>query len=122
MFLICKSSFPTPKFDFDSVRLYSAPILSNSLICSDEGFIEPPSKKAKTGSSKPTPAASEASARAAATTAQASTASSISKGKENHLPAATAVLPSSAEKPVSVLFSLIIIVIQLSPESILDCW
>jgi hypothetical protein len=49
---------------------------------SDEGFIEPPSKKAKTSSSKPTPAASEASARVAAMTAQASTASFLPKGRK----------------------------------------
>nr|XP_051230264.1 uncharacterized protein LOC127348217 [Lolium perenne] len=66
---------------------------------SDEGFIEPPSKKAKASPSRPTPAASEASARAAAATAQPSTASSLPKGKENPSPAAAAVLPSSAEKP-----------------------
>ncbi|KAK1677041.1 hypothetical protein QYE76_037889 [Lolium multiflorum] len=65
----------------------------------DEGFIEPPSKKAKESPNRPTPAASEASARAAATTTQPSTASSLSKGKENTSPAATAVPPSSAEKP-----------------------
>jgi hypothetical protein len=99
IFFICKSSLLTPKFDFDRVRPYSAPILSNSHTCSDEGFIEPPPKKAKTSSSKPTPAASEASAPATAPAAQVSTASSLSKGKE--IPSTAVVTASPPEKPVS---------------------
>jgi hypothetical protein len=102
IFLICKSSLLTPKFDFDRVRLYSAPILSNSHTCSDEGFIEPPSKKAKTSSSKPAMAASEALAPATAPAAQVSTASSLSKGKE--IPSTAAVTVSPPEKPVSLSY------------------
>ncbi|KAK1615836.1 hypothetical protein QYE76_021353 [Lolium multiflorum] len=64
---------------------------------SDEGFIEPPSKKAKASPSRPTPAASEASVLPAAMDAQPSTASSLSKGKD--IPSAAAVSPSSIEKP-----------------------
>jgi hypothetical protein len=75
-------------------------ILNDLYACSDEGFIEPPSKKAKTSPSRPTPAASEASALPAAAAAQPSTASSLSKGKE--VPSAAAISPSSSEKPVSV--------------------
>ncbi|KAK1647043.1 hypothetical protein QYE76_064848 [Lolium multiflorum] len=60
----------------------------------DEGVIEPPSKKAKSGAAPPDVAASEASAPKATPTAQASTASSLSKGKD--VPsAATAVTPPS---------------------------
>jgi hypothetical protein len=61
----------------------------------DECLIEPPLKKVK---SSTVPAASEASAPAAAPTAQLSTASSLSKGKDIPLAAAT---PSSG-KPVSL--------------------
>ncbi|KAK1677070.1 hypothetical protein QYE76_037922 [Lolium multiflorum] len=68
----------------------------DDLLDFDEGFIEPPSKKAKASPSRPTPAASEASARAAVTTAQPSTASSLSKGKEIPL---TAAAIASPEKP-----------------------
>jgi hypothetical protein len=64
---------------------------------SDEGFIEPPSKKAKASPSRPTPAASKASARAAAMTAQPSTASFLSKGKKIPSTAAAVVSPSSTE-------------------------
>ncbi|KAK1684965.1 hypothetical protein QYE76_045813 [Lolium multiflorum] len=60
----------------------------------DEGVIEPPSKKAKSGAASPVDAASEASAPKAIPAAQASTASSFSKGKD--VPsAATAVTPPS---------------------------
>ncbi|KAK1663335.1 hypothetical protein QYE76_051494 [Lolium multiflorum] len=48
----------------------------------DEGFTEPPSKKAKSSAAPPVVAASEASAPKAAPAAQASTASSLSKGKD----------------------------------------
>nr|XP_051211213.1 uncharacterized protein LOC127328671 [Lolium perenne] len=58
----------------------------------DEGFIEPPPKKAKTSSSKPTPAASEASAPVTTLAAQLSIASSLSKGKE--IPSTTAITAS----------------------------
>ncbi|KAK1665917.1 hypothetical protein QYE76_054076 [Lolium multiflorum] len=64
----------------------------------DEGFIEPPPKKAKTSSSMPAPAASEASAPATSPAAQVSTASSLSKGKE--IPSTAAVTASPPpEKP-----------------------
>ncbi|KAK1648330.1 hypothetical protein QYE76_066135 [Lolium multiflorum] len=65
--------------------------------CSDEGFIEPPSKKAKTSTSKPDPAASEASTPATAPVVQISTASSLSKGKE--IPSTAAAMTSPPEKP-----------------------
>jgi hypothetical protein len=51
------------------------------ILCSDEGFIEPPPKKAKMSSSKPAPPASEASVPATAPAAQVSTASSLFKLK-----------------------------------------
>ncbi|KAK1660757.1 hypothetical protein QYE76_048916 [Lolium multiflorum] len=63
----------------------------------DEGFIEPPSKKVKPSTSKPIPAASEASAPAAASEAQVSTASSLSKGKE--IPSTAAATAPPPEKP-----------------------
>ncbi|KAK1645308.1 hypothetical protein QYE76_063113 [Lolium multiflorum] len=56
----------------------------------DEGFIEPPPKKAKSDAVSPVVVASEASAPKAAHMAQASTASSLSKGKDISPPAATA--------------------------------
>nr|XP_051221827.1 uncharacterized protein LOC127340088 [Lolium perenne] len=60
----------------------------------DEGVIEPSSKKAKSSAASPDVAASEASAPKATPTAQASTASSLSKGKD--VPsAATVVTPPS---------------------------
>jgi hypothetical protein len=73
-------------------------IFHGSYVFSDEGFIEPPPKKAKSSSSKP---ASEASAPATIPASQVSTASSLSKGKEIPLTAiTTSPLP---EKPVSFL-------------------
>ncbi|KAK1607481.1 hypothetical protein QYE76_031154 [Lolium multiflorum] len=63
----------------------------------DEGFIEPPPKKAKTSTSKPDPPASEASTPATALAAQISTASSLSKGKE--IPSISAATISPSEKP-----------------------
>ncbi|KAK1685629.1 hypothetical protein QYE76_046477 [Lolium multiflorum] len=60
----------------------------------DEGFIEPPSKKAKSDAAPPVVVASEASAPKAAPVAQASTASSLSKGKDVP-PTAAAVTPPS---------------------------
>ncbi|KAK1613753.1 hypothetical protein QYE76_019270 [Lolium multiflorum] len=62
----------------------------------NEGFIEPPSKKAKSGAVLPNPAASEASAPAAVPMAQISTASSLSKGKDTPSTAAAAT-PSSGK-------------------------
>ncbi|KAK1670788.1 hypothetical protein QYE76_058947 [Lolium multiflorum] len=56
----------------------------------DEGFVEPPPKKAKPDAVSPVVVASEASAPKAAPTAQASTASSLSKGKDISPTAATA--------------------------------
>jgi hypothetical protein len=71
---------------------------------SDEGFIEPLSKKAKASHNRPTPTTSEAYVLPAAKTAQPSTASSLSKGKEipSVAAAAAAVYPSSTVTPVSV--------------------
>ncbi|KAK1684420.1 hypothetical protein QYE76_045268 [Lolium multiflorum] len=56
----------------------------------DEGFIEPPPKKAKSDAVSPVVVASEASDPKAAPMAQASTASSLSKGKDISPTAATA--------------------------------
>ncbi|KAK1632632.1 hypothetical protein QYE76_006947 [Lolium multiflorum] len=66
----------------------------------DEGFIEPPSKKAKSDAAPPVVVASEASAPKAAPVAQASTASSLSKGKDVP-PTAAAVTPPSEVKSFS---------------------
>jgi hypothetical protein len=88
---------------------------------SDEGFIEPPSKKAKTSSNRPTPGAFEASARAAATAAQLLTTSSLSKGKEIPSTAVAAVSPPPTEKPISISFSLMMVLLLSAPESIFDC-
>ncbi|KAK1663106.1 hypothetical protein QYE76_051265 [Lolium multiflorum] len=67
----------------------------------DEGFIEPPSKKAKPDTAPPAAAASEASAPQAAPAAQASTASSLSKGKD--VPATTTAPPSDLRGVISSL-------------------
>ncbi|KAK1662301.1 hypothetical protein QYE76_050460 [Lolium multiflorum] len=67
----------------------------------DEGFIEPPSKKAKPDTAPPAAAASEASAPQAAPAAQASTASSLSKGKD--VPATTMTPPSDLRGVISSL-------------------
>ncbi|KAK1647229.1 hypothetical protein QYE76_065034 [Lolium multiflorum] len=67
----------------------------------DEGFVEPPSKKAKPDIAPPAAAASEASAPQAAPAAQASTASSISKGKD--VPATTMTPPSDLRGVISSL-------------------
>nr|XP_051211100.1 uncharacterized protein LOC127328547 [Lolium perenne] len=69
----------------------------------DEGFIEPPSKKAKSGAALPNLAASEASAPTAVPAAQISTASSLFKGKDIPSTAAAATPPSG--KPVSLFLS-----------------
>ncbi|KAK1628785.1 hypothetical protein QYE76_003100 [Lolium multiflorum] len=63
----------------------------------DEGFIEPPSKKAKDSPSRPTPAASKASVPPTAAAAQPSSASSLSNGKE--VPLVAAISPSHHEEP-----------------------
>jgi hypothetical protein len=68
---------------------------------SDEGFIEPPSKKVKASSRKLNPATSEASAQAAAPATQLSTTSSLSKGKEIPSTAAASASPPPTEQPVS---------------------
>ncbi|KAK1692687.1 hypothetical protein QYE76_009384 [Lolium multiflorum] len=60
----------------------------------DEGFVEPPHKKAKSDAVSPVVVASEASAPRAAPTAQASTASSLSK-KKDISPTAAAAAPFS---------------------------
>ncbi|KAK1615188.1 hypothetical protein QYE76_020705 [Lolium multiflorum] len=67
----------------------------------DEGFVEPPSKKAKSDAAPPAAAASEASAPQAAPAAQASTASSLSKGKD--VPTATMTPPSDLRGVISSL-------------------
>ena len=61
---------------------------------SDEGFIEPPAKKAKSGAAPPDVATSEASVPKAAPAAQASTVSSLSKGKDAPSTAAARTPPS----------------------------
>ncbi|KAK1691856.1 hypothetical protein QYE76_008553 [Lolium multiflorum] len=65
----------------------------------DEGFVEPPLKKAKATSTKPTPTAVEASAPATTPAAQLSTASSLSKGKEIPSTAVAAAAPSPSARP-----------------------
>ncbi|KAK1619629.1 hypothetical protein QYE76_025146 [Lolium multiflorum] len=69
----------------------------------DEGFIEPPSKKAKSDAISPVVVASEASAPKAAPMAQASTASSLSKGKDISPTAATAAPFSDLRGVISSL-------------------
>ncbi|KAK1646814.1 hypothetical protein QYE76_064619 [Lolium multiflorum] len=73
----------------------------DDLLDLDEGFVEPPSKKAKSDAAPPAAAASEASAPQAAPAAQASTASSLSKGKD--VPAATMTPPSDLRGVISSL-------------------
>ncbi|KAK1693164.1 hypothetical protein QYE76_009861 [Lolium multiflorum] len=69
----------------------------------DEGFIEPPSKKAKSDAALPVVVASEASAPKAAPVAQASIASSLSKGKDVPPTAAAATPPSDLRGVISSL-------------------
>ncbi|KAK1699614.1 hypothetical protein QYE76_016311 [Lolium multiflorum] len=69
----------------------------------DEGFIEPPSKKAKSDAALPVVVASEASAPKAAPMAQASTASSLSKGKDVSPTTATVTPPSDLRGVISSL-------------------
>ncbi|KAK1654018.1 hypothetical protein QYE76_071823 [Lolium multiflorum] len=71
----------------------------------DKGFIEPPPKKAKTSSSKPAPAGSEASAPATTPVAQLSTASSLSKGKEIPLTAAITASPPPGKPDFQTVIS-----------------
>ncbi|KAK1630564.1 hypothetical protein QYE76_004879 [Lolium multiflorum] len=66
----------------------------DDLLDIDEALAEPPPKKARSDAVPPAAAASEASAPKAAPAAQASTASSLSKGKD--VPAATTAPPSAA--------------------------
>jgi hypothetical protein len=101
IYLICKF-FPLLQ-DFP---LYLVLILPGLYAYSDECFIEPPPKKAKTSSSKTVPAASEASAPATTPAAQVSTASSLFKGKEIPLTDVTTTSPLP-EKHVSFLISII---------------
>ncbi|KAK1604950.1 hypothetical protein QYE76_028623 [Lolium multiflorum] len=72
----------------------------------DEGFIEPPSKKAKFGAVPPDVTASEASAPTAAPAAQVSTASSIFRGKDIPSTAAATTLPSGKPDLRGVISSL----------------
>ncbi|KAK1666238.1 hypothetical protein QYE76_054397 [Lolium multiflorum] len=72
----------------------------------DEGFIEPPPKKAKSDVVSPVVVASEASAPKAAPMAQASTASSLSKGKDISPTAATAA-PFSGKGALARIHSMI---------------
>ncbi|KAK1601326.1 hypothetical protein QYE76_059293 [Lolium multiflorum] len=69
----------------------------------DEGFIEPPPKKAKSDAASPVVVASEALAPKAAPMAQASTASSFSKGKDISPTAATATPFSDLRGVISSL-------------------
>ncbi|KAK1615599.1 hypothetical protein QYE76_021116 [Lolium multiflorum] len=71
------------------------------LALTDEGFVEPPPKRAKPDTAPPAAAASEASAPQAAPAAQASTASSLSKGKD--VPATTMAPPSDLRGVISSL-------------------
>nr|XP_051221714.1 uncharacterized protein LOC127339966 [Lolium perenne] len=72
----------------------------------EEGFIEPPTKKAKSGAIVPNAAASEASTPAAAPMAQISTASSLSKGKEISLTAVVTASPPGKPDLRAVISSL----------------
>ncbi|KAK1653482.1 hypothetical protein QYE76_071287 [Lolium multiflorum] len=69
----------------------------------EEGFVEPPAKKAKPGATPPNVAASEASVPRAAPAAQISTASSLSKGKDAPSTAATRTPPSDLRGVISSL-------------------
>ncbi|KAK1649428.1 hypothetical protein QYE76_067233 [Lolium multiflorum] len=68
----------------------------------DEGFVEPPSKKAKSDAVSPVAVASEASAPKAAPMAQASIASSLSKVKDISPTAATAAPFSRQQHSIPV--------------------
>ncbi|KAK1679418.1 hypothetical protein QYE76_040266 [Lolium multiflorum] len=73
----------------------------DDLLDFDDTFIEPPPKKARSDAVSPTAVASEASALKAAPVMQASTASSLSKGKD--APAAAAAPPSDLRGVISSL-------------------
>jgi hypothetical protein len=94
--------FPTAPI-FKIFSCINVLILPGSYVFSDEGFIEPPPKKAKSSSSKPALAASEASAPATIPTAQVSTASSLSKGKEIPSIVVAAASPPPPGRPVNFL-------------------
>ncbi|KAK1615548.1 hypothetical protein QYE76_021065 [Lolium multiflorum] len=72
----------------------------------DKDFIEPPSKKAKTSTTKPDPPATEASTPATAPVAQISTASSLSKGKEIPSTLTATISPSDKSDLQAVISSL----------------
>jgi hypothetical protein len=102
MRMIC---FSTCKYLFVSLEIESYFLWRNyTLICSEEGFLEPPSKKAKTSSSRPTPAASEAPALSKEVLAP----SSLPKEKEN---------PSASGGHVSITTHFSFIVDDGSPSS-----
>ncbi|KAK1692759.1 hypothetical protein QYE76_009456 [Lolium multiflorum] len=69
----------------------------------DEGFVEAPTKKAKSGAAPPGVAASEASVPKAAPAAQVPTASSLSKGKDAPSTAAARTPPSDLRGVISSL-------------------
>ncbi|KAK1663683.1 hypothetical protein QYE76_051842 [Lolium multiflorum] len=73
----------------------------DDLLDFDDTFTEPPPKRAKSDAVSPAAAASEASALKAAPVMQASTASSLSKGKD--APAAAAAPPSDLRGVISSL-------------------
>ncbi|KAK1683459.1 hypothetical protein QYE76_044307 [Lolium multiflorum] len=73
----------------------------DDLLDFDDTFIEPPPKKARSDAVSPAAAASEASALKAVPVMQASTASSLSKGKD--APAAAAAPPSDLRGVISSL-------------------
>ncbi|KAK1682422.1 hypothetical protein QYE76_043270 [Lolium multiflorum] len=69
----------------------------------DEGFVEPPAKKAKSGVVLPNVAASEVLVPKAAPAAQVSTASSLSKGKDAPSTSVTNTPPSDLRGVISSL-------------------
>ncbi|KAK1605403.1 hypothetical protein QYE76_029076 [Lolium multiflorum] len=69
----------------------------------DEGFVDPPAKKAKFGAAPPDVAASEASVPKAAPATQVSTASSLSKEKDAPSTAAARTTPSDLRGVISSL-------------------
>ncbi|KAK1629111.1 hypothetical protein QYE76_003426 [Lolium multiflorum] len=75
----------------------------DNLFDMDEGFVEPPYKKAKSGAAPPDVAASEASAPKTVPAAQVSTASSLSKGKDVPSTAAAMTPPSDLRGVISSL-------------------
>ncbi|KAK1652342.1 hypothetical protein QYE76_070147 [Lolium multiflorum] len=73
----------------------------DDLLDFDEGFVEPPPKRARSDAASPATVASEASVPKAAPAVQASTASSLSKGKD--APAAATAPPSDLRGVISSL-------------------